>query len=157
MWGKQNKTKQNIQTQWWVRIVIIASIFLKYVFLSPSPPLHPDVLGPRLDLWHKTGFFASAVVLFHPLRQWTYFFPIVKGPCVLSQVLNWCQSSQLPVLFLPGHFGICRVVGCGWVSWVMSREGEDCGYFTELWRVFYVYWQKKQSCWPGDLGPSVGD
>lgn len=41
------------------------------------------------------------------------FFPIVKGPCVLSQDLNWCQSSRLPVLFLPGHFGIYRLVWCG--------------------------------------------
>ena len=49
-----------------------------------------------------------------------------------SFTLNLCQSPQLPVLFLPGHLGICRLVGGVGGPELWSRKGEGCGNPRQL-------------------------
>ena len=95
-------------------MVVNASIFLKYVPFS-LPSHHPDILAPRLDLQAQNWFPCSCHGWVPPTKTMDLFFPVVKGPVFgpKSSTLNWCQSSQLPVLFLPGHLGICRLVGWG--------------------------------------------
>lgn len=59
--------------------------FLKVCVSFSLPLLHPDILGPRLDLWAQNWFPCSFYGLVPPTKTMDLFFPIVKGPCVWPQ------------------------------------------------------------------------
>ena len=99
----------------------------------------------------------SGIELFSPILLWLgsthenngsvfllFFSSIVKGPRVCPQELppwNWCHGLSFPVLLLPDHIRICRLVG--WCRGVLSCEQEK-GKVVEI----------PVSCtWESFLGP----
>lgn len=157
MWGGKKPNNKKCVSKNCCNCLYVLKV---YVPFSP-PPLHPHLWWDRQVLIseHKTGFLAPAMVWFHPLRQWDYFFlyskALVFGP--RSFTLNWCQSLSLPVLFL-------RVIleSAGLWGWVWSPEwhpgkGEGCGNPRRLCLVVLeACWQKQQNCEPGDVGTGAG-